>query len=59
MRDKIKAWWLRNVKYRDKTFEYPYLGKSLKLFEILTAREGSYYIYLGKGKFIQTKNKII
>lgn len=51
----LKAWWWRNVKYRGKLFNIGFSTDCrFKPFEILCAREGKLYIYVGKGKFIQS-----
>lgn len=52
----LKAWWWRNIKYRDKTFELLWRDcRHFKLFDILCAREGGIYIYIGKNKFIEKR----
>lgn len=52
MLTELKAWWWRNVIYKDRLFETD-LPYELSLFDVMTAREGKLYIYLGNNKFIQ------
>lgn len=55
---RLKAWWYRNFKYRSELIEMRPNPPANNLFDVLSAREGNYFIYLGNNKFIATKKLI-
>lgn len=54
---KLKAWYYRNFKYKNLTFNIKFGTYKPDLFEILNTSKGVQMIYLGKEKYIEIKRK--
>lgn len=52
---KLKAWYFRNFKYRNKSASIVFASYKPTLFEVLQTSGGIQMVYIGRNKYIEVK----